>query len=739
MGLIKKIILLLTISLLGNYLGLAQDVDSSKVFESVIIKTSNLRVEKTAITSLTITKKELAFSNPQTSAHLLENTGAVLVQRSQGGGGSPVIRGFEANKVLLVVDGIRMNNAIYRGGHLQNVVTLDPNIIQQIDVLFGANSLRFGSDALGGVMHFQTIRPDIKNDGKSHINIGALARVSSANREKTYLLSTQFAYKRWATLFQTSSSDFGDLRTGKKYDEKYGNWGKRTFYVARFDDRDSMVKNENTHVQVGTGYRQNDGSAKLLFAQNQYTSHMINFQLSSSSNIPRYDRLSELNSKNLPVQAEWYYGPQERRLIAYHFDQIKSTKLYEKLQIIAAFQDIEESRYTRAFKSDRRTQRIEKVKVGSINADAKKTINKSTLFYGIEGQYNDVNSTAAAYNLRTKVTTAASTRYPDGGATMWNIAAYVMESYTLNEKANLVFGARYNRTELNATFIDKTFYPLPYNNLTQKHNALVGNATWEQKITPKLSSAIAISNAYRAPNVDDIAKIFESMAGRLIIPNSNLKSEKTYNIEWNLTQRFNNGGLIKLLPYFTRYFNALTLQASLFEGKDTVTYDNVKSAVFTTANIASANVYGVTLQTKYQPVSGIQIEGFYTYTRGRVIDNDNNTKNTPLDHIPPVFGKIALNYQKNKYQASVYTLFNGAKKAEDYRLKTEDNEIYSADPILGYMPAWATFNLRFGYEMYPNTFINLSIENLLDTHYRVFASGVSAPGRNFSVTIRGGF
>src|SRR5687767_2075364 len=69
---------------------------------------------------MVLSGNKIKFLNQQTAATLLEQTGNIFVQKSQLGGGSPVIRGFEANKILLVVDGVKMNNAIFRSGHLQN-------------------------------------------------------------------------------------------------------------------------------------------------------------------------------------------------------------------------------------------------------------------------------------------------------------------------------------------------------------------------------------------------------------------------------------------------------------------------------------------------------------------------------------------------------------------------------------------------------------------------------------------
>ena len=99
-----------------------------------------------------------------TAADILEETGNILVQKTQGGGGSPILRGFEANKVLLVVDGVRLNNAIYRNGHLQNSITIDNAVLERTEVIFGPSSVMYGSDALGGVVHYFTKDPQVSVD-----------------------------------------------------------------------------------------------------------------------------------------------------------------------------------------------------------------------------------------------------------------------------------------------------------------------------------------------------------------------------------------------------------------------------------------------------------------------------------------------------------------------------------------------------------------------------------------------
>ena len=145
-----------------------------------------------------IDPKTVQFNNPQTSADLLELSGSVYIQKSQMGGGSPIIRGFEANRVLLVVDGVRMNNAIYRSGHLQNAITIDNSIIENTEIIYGSNSVIYGSDAIGGVVHYQTKTPQFRSelDTINNHSASSYARYSSANQERTFHFDFNLGLKK---------------------------------------------------------------------------------------------------------------------------------------------------------------------------------------------------------------------------------------------------------------------------------------------------------------------------------------------------------------------------------------------------------------------------------------------------------------------------------------------------------------------------------------------------------------
>lgn len=246
------------------------------LLDEIIVSASRFEENKADIPQEieVIKTQEIQFANQGSTADLLQQSAKVLVQKSQAGGGSPVIRGFEANKILMVVDGVRMNNAIYRGGHLQNVITLDQNVLDRAEIVFGPGSVVYGSDALGGVIHFYTKKPSLSEDGKLLFKAGLLSRYASAANEKTENITLNFGLKKVAFLSSFTFSDFGDLRQGAKRKSAYPDFGKRTFYQDRINGKDTMLVNPNIEVQQESGYKQYDFFCRKSSFSLQKISHM---------------------------------------------------------------------------------------------------------------------------------------------------------------------------------------------------------------------------------------------------------------------------------------------------------------------------------------------------------------------------------------------------------------------------------------------------------------------------------
>ncbi len=684
-----------------------------------------------------IPSRLIQFGNPQTSAELLQQNGTVYVQQSQQGGGSPVLRGMETNRVLMVVDGVRMNNAIYRAGHLQNVITIDPNILSRVEVVHGPGSVIYGSDAMGGVMHFYTRNPVLSTDGKAFTTGNAMLRYSSAANEFSQSFNVNIGGKKVAALIGASNKNIGDLRAGSNRDSKYGDWGKSLYYAERIDGKDVMTANDHPLVQKNSGYKQYDLFSKVLFKPTENYAATLNMQFSNSGNIPRYDRLTEMSGGKLKY-AEWNYGPQTRGLISLKNEWSKATKVYDNAQVTSAYQYISEDRISRGFGKSKTKYQEETVNILSLNADfMKKIFTNSELRFGVEGIVNLVDSKAYNLNINTgEITYDAATRYPDGGDNMKNIAAYASNNWEISKKLIFSQGIRFNYVSLEAKYtqamMDLIKFPF-YGTMKQDNTAVNGSLGLVFMPGNGWRFATNLSTGFRAPNIDDLTKLNDSNSTDqlIIVPNPDLKPENAYNAEITIGKTFGEVFQIEATGFYTLLADAFVIQPSRYNGQDSILFDNKFCAVQAMQNVDRATIYGFEANLLALLTKSLTLRSSLTYTYGHV-----KTEDIPLDHIPPMFGLTSIKLDLSKFTCEFFARYNAWKHIKDYSPSGEDNEAYAtADG----MPAWFTLNLRAGYQF--NRFISVQtgIENILDKHYRNFASGISAPGRNAYVTLRANF
>lgn len=737
----KKILLLiLTAATFEGYAQSTADttLEAVPLQETVISANRESQSRSAVAQQVTILERaKIEQLNAQSTADLIQNSGAAFVQKSQQGGGSPVLRGFEASRVLLVVDGVRMNNAIYRAGHLQNIITMDNATLERAEVLYGPASTVYGSDALGGAICFYTKSPLFAAPGEGLKTTGnAFFRYGTVNEEKTAHADVSVGGQRLASITSFTFSDFGDLRMGEK-EGLAPFFGLREQYVERIDGQDVLVRNEDPYVQTPSGYHQYDLLEKIVFRPNENSSHTLNIQYSTSSDIPRYDRLTDPGSGGEGLaSAEWYYGPQDRLMAAYTFDLNSLGWFNGGLRATASYQDIEESRHNRNFGAPRRTDRIEQVGVVGLTVDAQKYWGRQNMHFGLDVQYNDVTSTASRYDLVKDTTLTQSTRYPDGGSKMTYAALYA--THTWQPKGNDAWtfseGLRVGYAGLEANFTSEEFYPFPYEKVEQSNPTYSGNigAVWNG--SEGWHVAVNASTGFRVPNVDDLAKIFESQPGSVVVPNPDLKPEKTFNLDLNLTYQITDRLRWENVLWGTAFRDAIVTDVFQFDGKDTIDYDDQPSRVLANQNKRKANLWGFNTGIEADAYDNFAVYASLNYTRGRIQQDEGD--DTPLDHIPPLYGRVGGRWHIANASVEGFFLFNGKKKLEDYNLEGEDNLQYA--PADG-MPEWFTANLRGSFRFNKYLTLQAGLDNIFDTQYRCFASGINGPGRNFWVTVRTGW
>jgi hemoglobin/transferrin/lactoferrin receptor protein len=671
-----------------------------------------------------ITKNFISKVNAQNTGDLLQATGNVFVQKSQQGGSSPVIRGFEASRVLLVIDGIRMNNLIYRAGHLQNSITVDQNLLERAEVMYGPASTLYGSDALGGAVVFKTKDPKLSTNNKLLTTANLFTRYSSANNESTTHADVSIGGKKLGLLLSGTFSNFGDMRMGANYSNAYPNFGRRSSYVQPMANAaDFIVTNSNSNIQKFSGYKQWDVLGKLILKPNANEKHTLNAQFSNTNNIPRYDRLQDVRNGTFQF-AEWYYGPQKRNMVSYNYE---TSKIADGFRLSAHYQDLAESRFTRNYRNVQLASRIERVKVGGFNADFKKNINAyNELHFGADAYLNSVKSIAYNLNIISNQKTKLSSRYPDGENTMNNYGVYIQHTTKFKQgKWILNDGIRLQTVSLFSSLVDTAVqFKLPFLEIRQNPFGVAANVGLSYIPNNTIRYTAGITSGFRAPNIDDLTKVFESSTAskQLNVPNTNIKPEKTINFELGFAKTFDQKLTIDASVFYTIFNNAIATAPFTYNGQDSVLYNNVKVAVVASQNLAKAYLFGFSAGLQFAPAKAIQLASTINYTYGRY------TKATglvvPSDHIPPTFGKSSISIAKPKWYAEFYCMYNGWKRIKNFNPDGEDNGQY------------ATIDVRAQFSMSKILVLQAAIENIGDKNYRVFASGFSAPGRNFLLSVR---
>lgn len=678
-----------------------------------------------------ISKTEILRNNPQTAADLLGQTGTVFIQKSQLGGGSPMIRGFATNRVLLVIDGVRMNNAIYRSGNLQNIISIDALSTQTAEVIFGPGSLIYGSDAIGGVMDFHTLNAGFANEKKMLVVGSALARYSSANNENTFHADINLRLKKWSFLTSVSYSRFDDLKMGK-------NGGQDSYlrpeYVERINGIDSIVKNTNSRIQRFSGYEQINFLQKIRFKPTGYLDMQYSFTYAGTGDAARYDRLIQYRNGKLRF-AEWKYGPMLWRMHNVQVLHSKKNVLYDGLRTTIAYQNYDESRIDRTRANNTRNTLAEKVNALSFNTDATKMLGKGELFYGIEYVHNKVGSTGNKTNISNNTQVAGVSRYPDGST--WNTSG-IYSSYKINFRPKFTFtaGIRYSYNTLNATF-DTTFIKFPYKKAELKNGAFTGNMGLVFRPTETWQLNGNISTGYRMPNVDDIGKLYESVPGNVTVPNPELKPEYAWNFEIGIVKNVSQKFRLELNGFHTILNDAIVRRPATFNGEDSIIFEGIKSRVEALQNVAKATVWGFQASVEYYIIKDLSVQTHANWITGKETDDAKNEQ-VALRHAPPFYGSTFLRYRTKKLFIEASANYNSAIKNEDLAPSEQaKTDIYAKDDNgKPYSPGWYTLNLKASFQVTKHLMATTGWENFTNQRYRPYSSGIVAAGSNFIIGLR---
>jgi hemoglobin/transferrin/lactoferrin receptor protein len=624
-----------------------------------------------------IPAKSLQYQSAMSMPDAMMNMPGLWIQKTNHGGGSPFIRGLTGYQTLIMIDGIRLNNGIFRSGPNQYLNTIDPLIINRIEVLRGTGSVQYGTDAIGGTVFLTTKNPVFSESGFK-ISGQAYANWMSHDMEKTGRGELTLSGKKIAVAGGFTYKNLGDIRAG-------GDLGRLQH----------------------TGYDDYSGDINGHFKLNGQSEINIAYQHHKQLDVPLYHKI------NPGTYTQYSFDPQQRDLGFIRYKSEFNSPVFSEFSATLSVQHSSETRKKQ--KSGKRIRKDETDKVltwGFVLENTSRPGQNWLISSGIETYYDHVNSHACEIHLQSDSETSLRGLYPDN-STLLNMSFFTLHEISLR-RLTINTGLRYNYFRLNVE--DDEF-----GKTTVDPQALVGNMALTYRLFERTYLSAITNTAFRTPNINDVSS-FGIADFRYEIPNYNLKPEKSTNVEIGLkTQQAPFS--FSFHVYRNELTDLITNVTSTYHGQDSI--DGYR--VYKRKNANKALLRGFEAEAGLKFSKQLKLNTFLMYTLG-----DNISADEPMRRIPPEFGSTRLVYKPFKqFMLTMEWLYAGKQD----RLSSGDK----ADSRITEegTPAWNAAHVTASYQA-KKFHVNIGLYNIFDKAYRLHGSGVDAPGRSFWVAVKYG-
>jgi hemoglobin/transferrin/lactoferrin receptor protein len=674
-----KTLLLLTLTLLISGNAYTQDsldyadtihLDAVVVVGRRVEAALNDRPEAISVMNM----RQLKSLSPMNMPDAMSAMPGVFMQKTNQGGGSPFVRGLTGYHTLILVDGVRLNNAIFRSGPNQYLNTVDPLMIRQIEVLRGPGSVQYGTEAIGGTILLRSKNPQFSEDGFK-LNSEVYGKWMSNNMEKTGRAQLHLSTRKFAVIAGFTRKDFGNIVAG-------GELGKLDY--TSYDEYSADVK------------------AGVKLSPHQTLS--LAWQHHKQNEVQLYHKLIRGD------YSTYEFDPQKRDLIYLRHEITRNNSIFSGFRSTLSMHQSDETRKKqRTGSEDLYTEHDLVRSYGFILECLTNNDGNWTGVTGYEIYYDRVSSSTVKTDLVSGTDSTFRGLYPNNS---WisNMSLFTLHTLSLGS-LELNGGLRYNHFVLGLT--DDLF-----GDLTIKPDALVGSLGASYRVFRNTDISLSIHNAFRAPNINDVSS-FGIADFRYEVPNFDLSPEKSLNKELGIkTSQRRISGSVYL--YHNSLTDLMTNVRTTFQGQDSI--DDVK--VYTRENVGSAYIRGIEGELQLRPLRYLSINSYLIYTYGQ-----NVTRNEPLRRIPPLNGRLGVNFHHVK-NLEILTEWQFAAKQD--RLSSGD--IDDSRIPEGGTPAWNVFNLRFSYRINGLT-ANTGLLNLFNEAYRTHGSGVECTGRSVYVSL----
>lgn len=648
-----------------------------------------------SINSINIEELEGGF--PRTTPESLMSYGG-WVQKTNHGGGSPFVRGLTGYHTLLMIDGIRLNNATFRSGPNQYLNTIDPLILSGIEIVRSSGSVQYGSDALGGTIHLFTKSPDFSNTDKIIFEPHIITKYVSQGINGNNSGMRKKIFPGMERIIR------GEAKVAGKNIAFYGGFG-----FKKFNDLDASAI---LGTLSPTGYDEYNADAKLLIRKDK---HNITgaLQLLQQNNVPLYHNIVS------GTYSIFEFDPQLRSLIYLKHEYLIGARWARKISTTLFTQQSVEKRQKQLSGVTNQTHESDKVTGTGVTVELFSTPSKYWSFTsGLDLNYDKVKSCSRIVNEQDIVIQNIRGLYPDNSQS-GNIALFSMHQFEF-KKVILNAGLRQSIFQIIA-------HDPVFSNTSLTSSALVGNIGLSYSIADNVRLVSMLNTGFRAPNINDVSS-FGITDFRYEIPNADLKPERSVSYEFGLKQK--SAYISASLSVFrTVLTNLMVNVPTAYLGQDSVMINqesNEYIRYFHKENINKASVTGFEAESEFQLYRWLSTYIRLYYTFGQDL-----TKNKPLTRIPPLNGIVGVNlYPIEYFRLRAELMFAGKQD------RLSDGDISDKRIQAGGTPGWNIINITAGYTGFKWFDINGGVNNLTDTAFRIHGSGVDSYGRNIWLGIK---
>jgi hemoglobin/transferrin/lactoferrin receptor protein len=652
-------------------------------------------------------EKRIAENGVRSLPEALKDDPSVRVQKTSQGQGSPYLRGFTGFRTLMLIDGIRLNNSTFRSGPNQYWNTVDCYSLAAIEVLKGPASVLYGSDAVGGTVQAFSYEPEYAEEGKYHYGSRLFTRLSSAERSVISRVQGEAATDSTAIHAGVTYKYFGDLQGGH--------------HVGR---------------QEKTGYTEYDYDIKARIKLAGAREIVLAWQSVEQDEIWRtHKTIYGISWQGTTIGDELVRTfEQNRRLVYLQYRDDEPTWIYDTLRFTLFCQIQEEDQYAVSKPADRKTTWDGfSVVTPGFNVELMKETDLGTFVYGMDYSRDMVNS----YNREVK-NNVSTTRVqgPVADNSSYDLAGlFVEDRISLGDHVEVTPGIR--GTYAHAIVDD--YYAVAQGGTNPAQRGKPFEKTWYD-VSANIRLAYYVTDdrslmfytglgqAFRAPNLSDMSSYRASKSNTYETPSPDVEPERYLTYECG-GKWMKDGFTLQAAWYYTWMREQIT---AVYE-------QNGADILSSSENSGNGYVQGAEIDGAYEITKNWVIRGGIAWSEGYTdtyYKNGNQIMTVYDDNFrtAPLAGCTALRWQTS--DKKMFVEFTNQAVAREDRLTYSESRGGDTQrvPPQG-TPGYYVAGIRAGWQVCEYANMGVAIDNLLDTDYRVHASGNNEAGRNFIISL----